>query len=290
MADHGRNADGGTGGGTTRHTGTSDATGAGAPNVVPFPGDWIGPLDELVPIDSDLPEETKSSASSFWDGDPTAVPEAVGSRSHRVSAARSRATHNQPVAGASSWQRPRRRGPSGALISGIVLGLLAVCLVVMVVSGGGLSKGTTSEPSTGVVTASTSAVNGATGAATAWTGAVNQATAATGAGSAAIKPGRAATTDPGRTVAAIVGTKPAVVQHRAEPRRTVAKPVTIARPVTVTVQTPVTQTPALQTGGEVTSPPTVVQHVVAAPAKSSVTSHPTQGATCALSPDSGCLP
>ena len=58
MADHGWNADGGTGGVATEKQRFREQAGAAhapAPNVVPFPGDWIGPLDELVPIDLDPP-------------------------------------------------------------------------------------------------------------------------------------------------------------------------------------------------------------------------------------------
>jgi hypothetical protein len=49
-----------------------------APNVVPFPRDWIGPLDELVPIDVSPPKRSAPpDAGGFWDGDTEAVREAV---------------------------------------------------------------------------------------------------------------------------------------------------------------------------------------------------------------------
>jgi hypothetical protein len=280
MADHGRNADGATGGIATGNAGTADATRAepaAAPNVVAFPGDWIGPLDELVPINLEPPEQDSPDASSFWDGDPTAVHEAIGSDAPKAGSARQRVgstyrpTQPQPSgsgASASSWPPQRRRGPASLLTGGMVFAVLIACLAVVLVLRGGLLHGA-SKPATGLAKSKTVATKPAT----------------THARSATAK------------------TKPVSVRKR-KPLRTRTKPnqkpkptpelkpksVTITRHVTVTAQAPVTYTPPPQTVVEVTQPPAPAQHVVTAPAKSQATSHATQTTSCVMSPDSGCLP
>jgi hypothetical protein len=274
MADHGRNADGATGGIATGDKGAAGATSAdqaAEPNVVPFPGDWIGPLDELVPINLEPPEQDSPDASSFWDGDPTAVHEAIGSDAPKAGSARQRvgstyrATQSQPSgSGVSSWPRQRRRGPASLLTGGMVFAVLIACLAVVLVLRGGLLHGA-SKPATGLAKSKTVATKPAT----------THARSAT----AKRKPVSVRKREPLRTT-----TKP---KPRPKQKR---KPVTITRHVTVTAQAPVTYTPPPQTVVEVTRPPAPVQHVVAAPPKSHATSHVTHTTSCVMSPDSGCLP
>ncbi len=172
MADHGRNADGATGGIATGNTGAADATSAEpavAPNVVAFPGDWIGPLDELVPIHLEPHEQDGPDASSFWDGDPTAVHEAIGSDAPRAGSSGQRvgstyrATQPPPSAsGASSWPPQRRRGRARSLIGGLLVALLLAGLAVMLVSRLGLLHGA-SKPATGLAGTTHGATEGVSG-------------------------------------------------------------------------------------------------------------------------------
>jgi hypothetical protein len=299
MADHGWNADGAAGGVATGNSDSDSSTGAAqgpAPNVVQFPGDWIGPLDELVPIDLDPPTQEHPRASSFWDGDATAVHEAVGaagppagaagpgvgSAGPRVGAAGPGATHRPapPVTGVSAWPGQRRRGPSWQLIAGVVLAGLLAGLAVLWVSHGGRAPGT-SHPVTeprGV---------------TAGTGSLRpKAKPKSKPSSRDARPVKHEAKRPrrkGKPVSARV--KPSTVPP-------VMKPVTVVEPATVAPSAPVTHTPALQHETSVTTPaPAVVQHVVAAPPKKPVTSdtttqrsRTTHSAQCVMSPDSGCLP
>jgi hypothetical protein len=297
MADHGWNADGAAGGVATGNSDSDSSTGAAqgpAPNVVQFPGDWIGPLDELVPIDLDPPTQEHPRASSFWDGDATAVHEAVGaagppagttgpgvgSAGPRVAAAGLGATHRPapPVTGVSAWPDRRRRGPSWQLIAGVVLAGLLAGLALLSVSHGVRAPGTSrpvTEPS------------GAT------------------AGTGSLKP-KAKPKPSSRDAKPVKHTakrsrrkgKPASARAKPSTVRPVTKPVTVTEPATVAPSAPVTHTPPLQHETPVTTPaPVVVQHVVVAPPKKPVTSHPTtqrsrttHSAQCVMSPDSGCLP
>ncbi len=104
-------------------------------NVVQFPRDWIGPLDELVPIDLG-PDPTAASgagdAGGFWDGDISgerSVPEPDWDDGPRARAgSRASARPNPPPAA-----RGRRRGLA---LSGGGLLLMAAVAVVLVATGG----------------------------------------------------------------------------------------------------------------------------------------------------------
>ena len=112
MAGQGRNADGLTG-----------SQPRDAPNVVRFPGDWFGPLGDLVPIGTDANTEQDDQdlgadetagfgADSFWGEDAQEV--------HRVAT---------PAAA----RRPGRRSPRLRLllpIGGVAVAALAVTVVL----------------------------------------------------------------------------------------------------------------------------------------------------------------
>jgi hypothetical protein len=302
MADHGWNADGAAGGvatGNSDSDSSTDAPKAPAPNVVQFPGDWIGPLDELVPIDLEPPTQEHPRASSFWDGDATAVHEAVGSAGQlggaagplggaagpRVGSATPGATRHQappPVTGVSAWPRQRRRGPSWPLLAGVVLAVLLAGLVVLWVSNGGRAPGT-SQPVTGP------------SAATVGTRTLKPKPKTLNPYAKPLKHqdkplSREAKPLKHKAKPASAGVKPSTV-------RPVTEPVTVTRHVTVTPSAPVTHNPPLQHETPVTTPAqVVVQHGVAAPPPKPVTSHTTQtsrithSAPCVMSPDSGCMP
>jgi hypothetical protein len=305
MADHGRNADGATGGIATGNTGSADATGAeraAAPNVVPFPGDWIGPLDELVPIDLDLPEDDSSDASSFWDGDPTALHDAIGSAALRVGSTRPRvgstgarvgsaapgSAGRQPppsIASAPSWPRYKRRGRSWPLFAGVLLALVLAAVVVLVLSHGnrvhesGQPKTVGSAPAT--VTSESLNHRAKPSKSKSKAGRVTHRAKSSTA---------RATSSADRTRPSTGRTKPATRRTKPTKVRTATKPAAITKQVTVTVQAPVTYTPPVQQTAAVTTAPAAVQHTAAAPPKPHVTSHATHTTSCVMSPDSGCLP
>jgi hypothetical protein len=309
MADHGWNADGAAGvvaAGNSNSDSSAGAAQTAAPNVVQFPGDWIGPLDELVPIGLDRAGQDHPRASSFWDGDATAVHEAVesvgpvgspgpgvgsagpgvGTEGQRVgSAGPGAARHQEPpsVTGVREWPGPRRRGPSWPLLAGVALAVLLSGLVVLWLSHGGRAPGESAP--------------------------VTTRSAATVVSKGFVKPQSKTSspdTKPLSRKATSKSHKLKPTSHKAKPAKATAKPatagtvtnpVTFTSHVTVTPQAPVTHVPPPQHETAVTTPPpVVVQHVVAAPPKKPVTSHPTQrshatqSASCAMSPDSGCLP
>jgi hypothetical protein len=299
MADHGWNADGAAGGVATGNSDSDSSTGAAqapAPNVVQFPGDWIGPLDELVPIDLEPPTQEHPRASSFWDGDATAVHEAVGAigvagpelgeggsggggAGPWVGSAGPGATQRQappPVPGVSAWPGQRRR-PSWLLVAGVVVAALLAGLAVLWFSHGGRAPGT-SRP----VTAPSAAT----------------------VGTRSLKPERkpkplSPDAKPMKHKAKPLSHKDKPAKARTKPStlRPVTKHVTVTQHVTVAPSAPVTHYSPVRHETPVTTPaPVVVQHVVAAPPKKPATSHTTQrshttqSAPCVMSPDSGCLP
>ena len=91
--------------------GTDDVDGSAdripAPNVVPFPGDWIGSLDDLVPIETGRPEpeSPRAGAAGFWEGDASAGHEAVAAPGPR-SSVRGDLEDRRP-----GQTRPHRAGP-----------------------------------------------------------------------------------------------------------------------------------------------------------------------------------
>jgi hypothetical protein len=82
MADQDRgNADGtagGPAGGSMAGGEGGHVAGADAPNVVPFPRDWFGSVDDLVPID--LEPQSGSSAAAFWEGDAAVADDVAATR------------------------------------------------------------------------------------------------------------------------------------------------------------------------------------------------------------------
>lgn len=146
-----------------------------AANVVPFPRDWIGPLEELVPIDTgtssdeqsdaDVDQAVTDEAPGFWDGDisearsapapawderapaETGVPPepeagpAVGASRRLGHATRSEPRRPQTMSSArSSLSAPRGPG-RGLVLSALALLLLAAVASVLVLTGG-LSRST----------------------------------------------------------------------------------------------------------------------------------------------------
>lgn len=114
MAGQGRNADG---------LGDNPET----VNVVRFPGDWFGPLEDLVPIgddhswdgadgrdDREAADEEYAYADGFWGEQAEAV--------HRVSG-----SFERPL--------PTRRRPRRALVTLVGIGLAAVAAAIVLVSG-----------------------------------------------------------------------------------------------------------------------------------------------------------
>jgi hypothetical protein len=145
-----------------------------AANVVQFPRDWIGPLEELVPIDTgtSTPEQTDAAvdppavdAPGFWDGDisdarsapaptwderapaETGVPPepspgpAVRGSGRLGHATRSEARRPRMRSSARSGLSEPRGPGRGLILSGVALLLLVVAGAVLV-STGGLSRST----------------------------------------------------------------------------------------------------------------------------------------------------
>ena len=122
MAGQGRNADGLTG-----------SQPRDAPNVVRFPGDWFGPLGDLVPIGRDadteqsepdlyVDESAELGADSFWGEDAEEV--------HRV-------------ATPTPERRPGRRSPRSRLLLplGVLGGVAVAAVAVVIVLGSGTQVG-----------------------------------------------------------------------------------------------------------------------------------------------------
>lgn len=274
MGDRGRDAEGGAGGVATGETGPENARRAkhaDAPNVVPFPGDWIGPLDELVPIDLDPLSEDGATASDFWDGD-TAVHEAVGSAGVRAGSAGVRvgsgaASQHTQLGVEASWPRYKRRGPTWRSIAAGLLALLVAGSLGLLFALDSGSAGSGVQQTVAVTRQTTARTGGTHG---------SVAHKAPAPKTKRLSVREHPTVKEGTSV-----TKPSSVTR------------TVSVPVTVVTRVPVTPTRVRQkvyVTPTTTPSPTVVQHVVTTPPKAAVTSHPTHSAPCALSPDSGCLP
>lgn len=313
MADHGWNADGAGGGKPAGNNGSDDGTGArhaANPNVVPFPRDWIGPLEELVPIHLDDPDDDGPDASSFWDGDSTAVHEVVGAQPprggswepqldarearHESGTARGRSgttsarRHRDPGSGVPQWQAPRRRRGRGSLIAGaLILILVVAAVLVWVVSGRGAA-----------VSPSTVRTTRAHGTETANAAAARRAEAAVRRAEAA-KRARVAQARLAKRAAAqkraAAARRARVASDRAAAARRAALQAQRAESRNASLPAVVTQSVTLPTPG---STPANVDHVVQTPTQTNTVqqvmttpaapSHAAPG--CTMSPDSGCLP
>ncbi len=137
MADRGRGDANGQGGGAdVGKSAAADAQMADA-NVVPFPRDWIGPLDELVPIDlGPAPAASSGDAAGFWGGDISGereAPEPEWGEEPRADARPQRSSDPAPP----HASQGRRRGLA---LSGCgVLLVAALAAVLLVTSGLGSS-------------------------------------------------------------------------------------------------------------------------------------------------------
>jgi hypothetical protein len=109
----------------------SDVRGEAA-NVVQFPRDWIGPLDELVPIDL-APDSAAAprDAAGFWDGeivDEQAVPAPAWDDRPRT-AADALPPREAPLAVRAPWRRGRALALSGgaaALVALVITAFVAI--------------------------------------------------------------------------------------------------------------------------------------------------------------------
>jgi hypothetical protein len=310
MADHGWNADGAGGGNPAGNNKTDDGKGAthGAnPNVVPFPGDWIGPLDELVPIHLGEPDDDRPDASSFWDGDSTAIHEAVGaatarggswdssgsSRDTRMDSrdvrSQSRAStfthrHRDSESGVPTWPAPGRRRARGALIAvGLLFLMLFTGGLVMVISGRSHPTAAGSSSTIRTTRTNATAMANAAQAKRAET-AIRRAAAAKRAAAA----NRAATARRARLASerAAAARRAASAAKLAEARRA-SLPQAATKPIAPTTPSPAIDVP-VDHAAETVTQPAKPQRVETTPAVRPVSSHATP--TCAMSPDSGCLP
>ncbi len=154
-----------------------------AANVVPFPRDWIGPLEELVPIDTGTSSDEQGDAGvdpavsdeapGFWDGDisearsapapawderapaktgvppePEAGPAVGGSR--RLGHAARSEPRRPPTASSTRSSISAPRGPGRALVVCVVALLSLAAVAAVLVFTGGLSR-STREPTSASV-------------------------------------------------------------------------------------------------------------------------------------------
>jgi hypothetical protein len=118
-------------------------TGADAPNVVPFPRDWYGSVDDLVPIDLEPPQAGPNAAAAFWDGD-AGIAEGAGIVEEDAEPSDRRLGHGDAGVTVGSDRirsmprsqhqdaHPRRRGvwkPALAALLAVILGGVAAVLI-----------------------------------------------------------------------------------------------------------------------------------------------------------------
>jgi hypothetical protein len=104
--------------------------GADAPNVVPFPRDWFGSVDELVPIELDPPEAGPNAAAAFWDGDA-----GVGEDAAEASGRREQPGTPAAAAGSDQTQWARRSRPPTRPRRSVGWKLVVVALLALVLGG-----------------------------------------------------------------------------------------------------------------------------------------------------------
>ncbi len=127
-----------------RNTEESSDSRQEAANVVQFPRDWIGPLDELVPIDlGPDPTACSGDAAGFWDGDISdekSVPEPAWDETGRPD--------SRPPKPEVAYSRVGGRGRGrGLALAGGVVALAALALVALVSTGGIGDLGGNPQPS-----------------------------------------------------------------------------------------------------------------------------------------------
>jgi hypothetical protein len=162
LPDHDWEVDGRAGGSTGTDGGAADRRSgrekpdARAANVVPFPGNWFGSVDELVPIHSeaDAPQlttfakaaapppessaEPTPDASAFWDGEAAPLQRVVAAPTDLPSPLVDADMLPEPGA-AQTGDAPQRRGrvraPALAVLAAAAAGVLLVVHVIPVGPG-----------------------------------------------------------------------------------------------------------------------------------------------------------
>ncbi len=138
------NADGAAGSEANGRTGSGDSgvgTGTDAANVVPFPRDWFGSVDELVPIDLEPSCSVANDAAAFWDGDaeeigdPAPSPEA---RRGDAGASGSGGAASRPIHAYHATE-PKRRA-FWKPVAAVMLVLVVAGAAVALVAGGGAPR------------------------------------------------------------------------------------------------------------------------------------------------------
>ena len=149
MSDQDWEVDQRAGGGSGDHSGGAREAapaeaGSRSTNVVPFPGNWFGSLEDLVPLDrepervsaraltsaAEPPATPAQDASAFWEGEPAPLGDAVSALSDRGSPPESDPTARfavEPEADGGAGRRRWLPAIYGALaIAAVAVGALFV--------------------------------------------------------------------------------------------------------------------------------------------------------------------